>query len=611
MWLGATPHSVAIVFSTGLLLKLMMLLLEASEKRKYLDEQFSQLPPEGIAGIINRSTFWWLNALFHSGFRNVLHPKDLYSLDSELSSARSRDRAKALRGFQPEKKHALFVVTAKSLLWPILRAVFPRLCLIGFTYAQPALISKIVEFAEQTQNHSNKNVGYGLIGATFLTYCGIALSSVHANHAFNRVLIMVRGTMIISIYEKMLQLSGDSTAQGSAVTLMSTDIDRICLVLEQVNELWAGTIEATVALILLGREVGYVAIAPLAWGIIAALLTSFISGKAPVRQQVWFKAIERRVAVTSIVLESMRGIKMMGLTPVVSNTVQEFRKREIDLSKGFRYFNICLNVLVSSQMILFPVLVFGVYTAVHTSKFTVSKASTTLSVVTLLSGPLVEILANIYLLSSAAACFDRIQNFLVMPILEDHRSLYSTSSRRPRTASGSEMPSNAAVIRNADIGSKADAACILKSIDLNIKAGSLTVITGPSGSGKSTLMQALLGENGFSNGAVEITSSTVAYCNDEPWLTNDTIAANITASKEFDTEWFASVLGACGFDAEMHSIINDESNIGSMGALLSGGQRQRVRSRRSNRGNGVKAAIWDSGAAEEDGMYSHFGDKYK
>lgn len=268
MWLGATSQSIAGVFTAGVGIKVAMLFMEASEKRKYLGVTYSQLPPEDIAGILNRSVFWWLNGLFLKGFQSIINHKDLYALDEELSSESSRTRAMSLRSrIRRGKRHDLLLATTRLLLWPLLGVVPPRLCLIAFTYAQPALINKIVDFAGNPPKDGNKNPGYGLIGATLLVYCGIAVSNVHANHAFNRVLIMVRGTMIGSIYEKMLRLRSDSPQRGSAVTLMSTDIDRICTVLEQVNSLWAGTIEVVIALVLLEREVGLAAVAPLCFGI--------------------------------------------------------------------------------------------------------------------------------------------------------------------------------------------------------------------------------------------------------------------------------------------------------------------------------------------------------
>lgn len=55
-------------------------------------------------------------------------------------------------------------------------AVFPRLCLMGFTFAQPFLVTKAVNLAAAPSTQVYNNIGYGLIGAYLLVYVGIGVS---------------------------------------------------------------------------------------------------------------------------------------------------------------------------------------------------------------------------------------------------------------------------------------------------------------------------------------------------------------------------------------------------------------------------------------------------
>lgn len=54
------------------------------------------------------------------------------------------------------------------------------------------------------------------------------------------------------------------------------------------------------------------------------------------RQAMWLEAIERRIAATTAMLGSMKGVKMSGLTDILSDTLQGLRRDEMRISKGFR-----------------------------------------------------------------------------------------------------------------------------------------------------------------------------------------------------------------------------------------------------------------------------------
>jgi ATP-binding cassette, subfamily C (CFTR/MRP), member 1 len=64
--------------------------------------------------------------------------------------------------------------------WPLLSAIFPRICLIGFKFAQPFLINRVIDYVGNKPDleGSEKNTGYGLITSTALIYIGLAVSIV-------------------------------------------------------------------------------------------------------------------------------------------------------------------------------------------------------------------------------------------------------------------------------------------------------------------------------------------------------------------------------------------------------------------------------------------------
>lgn len=73
------------------------------------------------------------------------------------------------------RSNILFKTWLLVQMRPILSAALPRLCLIGFTFAQPFLITKAIEIAAAPNIQPYNNYGYGLIGAYVLVYLGIAV----------------------------------------------------------------------------------------------------------------------------------------------------------------------------------------------------------------------------------------------------------------------------------------------------------------------------------------------------------------------------------------------------------------------------------------------------
>ena len=71
--------------------------------------------------------------------------------------------------------NALLFTSFKAFKWPLLSIVFPRLCLIACNFAQPFLISNAIELSLAPVTANTTNTGYGLIGAYFLVYTGIAV----------------------------------------------------------------------------------------------------------------------------------------------------------------------------------------------------------------------------------------------------------------------------------------------------------------------------------------------------------------------------------------------------------------------------------------------------
>lgn len=78
-----------------------------------------------------------------------------------------------------------------------------------------------------------------------------------------------------------------------------------------------------------------------------ASISSFCVGRyVAKRQKSWMEATEKRVNLTTELFGSIKAIKMLGLSKMLSHVVQATRVTEVDLSKGYRKLsvtNTCLS----------------------------------------------------------------------------------------------------------------------------------------------------------------------------------------------------------------------------------------------------------------------------
>ena len=220
----------------------------------------------------------------------------------------------------------------------------------------------------------------------------------------------------------------------------------------------------------------------------------------------------------------------------------------------------------------------------------VAEAFTSLSLISLVTQPLVAILVSLMQIAGVFGGCGRIQAFLKLEEQKDGRSSLepSTSVEERHSASG-KTPSSpqkedqitaspelqVVSIQEATFQTD-DEVTLLKDVNLAMLEGTLNMIVGRVGCGKSSLLKAIIGELVPITGHVRA-ENCVGYCDQIPWLRNTTIKNNIIGQSPFDEEWFDTVLRSCTLDEDMHQLPEGyETIVGSGGVALSGGQKQRV-----------------------------------
>jgi ABC-type multidrug transport system fused ATPase/permease subunit len=90
----------------------------------------------------------------------------------------------------------------------------------------------------------------------------------------------------------------------------------------------------------------------------------------------------------------------------------------------------------------------------------------------------------------------------------------------------------------------------LRNLTFSVKEGELVGIVGSVGSGKSSVLAALLGEMHCQSGFVR-TAGSVAYCDQRPWILNDTVQGNILFGKPYNEQAFDMALYAANLEDDI------------------------------------------------------------
>lgn len=111
MYLLSYNSRIRYLFTISFAVKVIILLLEAREKRRYLSTSDRQKGPEETSSIFSLSVFWWLNTLLKRGFRHVLSLDDLYPVDEGMSSKFLSDQ---FAHYWKNSKYFIFYCTSEA-----------------------------------------------------------------------------------------------------------------------------------------------------------------------------------------------------------------------------------------------------------------------------------------------------------------------------------------------------------------------------------------------------------------------------------------------------------------------------------------------------------------
>jgi ATP-binding cassette, subfamily C (CFTR/MRP), member 1 len=269
LWmLGAKSNMIPVLFTVSFGMRVVLALLESLHKRNLLIPPHNAASHEKTRGPISTASFAWLFPLLFSGYTKVLRHEELYPLDDWLFSRPLHETLLAAWRKLPNRAApgtllSTMISVYSGAFWS---AAIPRLICIGFTYSQPFLIQTAVEYASTPAGQPWNNYGYGLIGAFFLVYTGMAIATAQYSWHLRRWISIARAGLVGLIASETLEM--DINAPGAnptaALALASGDTDIAQQGMYQLHEIWASLVEIAVADYLIYRQMGAACAMPIA-----------------------------------------------------------------------------------------------------------------------------------------------------------------------------------------------------------------------------------------------------------------------------------------------------------------------------------------------------------
>ena len=171
-------------------------------------------------------------------------------------------------------------------------------------------------------------------------------------HIAFRTMSKIRGSLVTMIYKNMLLVRAENANSSAALSLMSTDVDRITFTTFNIVSLGPSVVQLGIALGILGTQLGASCVAPVILCVICGAIAAHIGKLVPPRQRRWMAAIQKRVGITSEVIGSMKGVKVAGLSDKAEKQIEDLRTEELEKSTSFRKTQIATLMLGKKPCLL-------------------------------------------------------------------------------------------------------------------------------------------------------------------------------------------------------------------------------------------------------------------
>ncbi|CAI0545474.1 unnamed protein product [Linum tenue] len=525
-----------------------------------------QVCPERHANLFSRIYFGWMTSLMRQGYQKPITEKDVWKLDAWDQTETLINKFQKCWIEESEKKNPW-------LLRALNNSLGARFWLGGLF----KIFNDLSQFVGPViLNHLLQSMQHGdpvWIGCayTFSIFVGVLLGVVTEPQYFQNVMrtgFRLKSTLVAAIFRKSLGLTHEarkSFPTGKITNIITTDVNTIQQICQQLHNLWSAPFRITLSMILLYQQLGIASLLGLLLLILMIPVQTVVSSKMKQLTKEGLQRTDRRVGLMNEILAAMETLKCYAWEKSFQNRVQGLRDDELLRFRRAQLLAAFNSFLLNSMPVVVTLVSFGTFTLLG-GDLTPARAFTSLSLFQVLRYPL-NMLPN--LLSQVVTANVSIQRLEELFMAEER-----TLALNPQLEPG--VP--AISIKNGHFSweSKAEKPT-LSNINLDIPAGSLVAIVGGTGEGKTSLVSAMLGELPAVADTSVVIRGTVAYVPQVSWIFNATLRDNILFGSAFEPERYWRTIDVSALHHDLNILPgHDLTEIGERGVNISGGQRQRV-----------------------------------